>query len=204
MSRSSRSILKTATAFVLLSGLGGTAMSAETTWEKQHPRRDQVNDRLENQDKRINREVKEGDLTKSQAAALHKDDHKIRQEERDMAKLDHGHITAADQKALDQQENAVSRQIAKPVTAKSDSTWEQQHPRRDQVNDRLENQNKRIKQEVKEGDLSQTQAAALHKDDHTIRQEERDMAKLDKGHITAADQKALDQQENVVSKQIGQ
>jgi hypothetical protein len=37
-----------------------------------------------------------------------------------------------------------------------------------------------------------------------IRQEERDMAKLDQGHITAADQKALDQQENVVSKQIGQ
>ena len=72
------------------------------------------------------------------------------------------------------------------------------------MNDRLENQNKRIKQEVKEGDLSQTQAAALHKDDHMIRQEERDMAKLDQGHITAADQKALDQQENVVSKQIGQ
>jgi len=209
MSRSSASKLRTATAFVLLSGLAGTAMSTETTWEKHHPRRDQVNDRLENQDKRINHEVKQGDLTQKQAAALHKDDHMIRQEERDMAQLDHGHITAADQKALDQQENVVSRQIAKPATAKpvatsTETKWEKQHPRRDQVNDRLENQNKRIKQEVKEGDLSQTQAAALHKDDHMIRQEERDMAKLDQGHITAADQKALDQQENVVSKQIGQ
>jgi len=204
MSRSSASKLRTATAFVLLSGLAGTAMSTETTWEKHHPRRDQVNDRLENQDKRINHEVKQGDLTQKQAAALHKDDHTIRQEERDMAKLDHGHITAVDQKALDQQENAVSKQIAKPVTAKSETTWEKQHPRRDQVNDRLENQNKRITQEVKQGDLSQAQAAALHKDDHMIRQEERDMAKLDQGHITSVDQKALDQQENVVSKQIGQ
>ena len=29
------------------------------------------------------------------------------------------------------------------------------------------------------------------------------MAKLDNGHITKADQRALNQQENVVSKQIG-
>ena len=111
MSRSSASIVKTTSAFVLLSALAGTAMSTETTWEKHHPRRDQVNDRLENQNKRIAQEVKQGDLSQAQAAALHKDDHMIRQEERDMAKLDRGHITAVDQKALDQQENVVSKQI---------------------------------------------------------------------------------------------
>lgn len=111
MPRSSANNLKAATVFVLLSGLAGTAMATDTTWEKHHPRRDQVNDRLENQDKRIKQEVKEGDLTQAQAAALHKDDHMIRQEERDMAKLDKGHLTAADQKALDQQENVVSKQI---------------------------------------------------------------------------------------------
>jgi hypothetical protein len=113
MPRSSGSVLKTATAIVLLSGLAGTAMSAETAWEKQHPRRDQVNDRLENQDKRIHKEVKEGELTKQQAATLHKDDHLIRQEERDMAKQNHGHITPLEQKTLNQQENAVSKQIGK-------------------------------------------------------------------------------------------
>jgi hypothetical protein len=111
MSRSSASILRTAAAFALLSSLAGAAMATETTWEKHHPRRDQVNDRLENQNKRIHQQVKQGDLSQSQAAALHKDDHMIRQEERDMAKLDKGHITAADQKALDQQENVVSKQI---------------------------------------------------------------------------------------------
>ena len=200
------SIFKTAAAFVLLSGLAGASMATETTWEKHHPRRDQVNDRLENQDKRINQEVKQGDLTQAQATTLHKDDHAIRQEERDMAALDNGHITKADQQALDRQENSVGKQIGKPAAAKpakAETTWEKRHPRRDEVSDRLENQDQRIHREVKEGDLTHAQAVTLHKDDQKIRQEERDMARLDSGHITKVDQKALNQQENAVSKQIG-
>lgn len=113
MSGSSGNTLKAATAFLLLAGIAGTAMSAETTWEQHHPRRDQVNDRLENQDKRIHKEAKEGELTKQQATALHKDDHLIRQEERDMAKQNHGHITPLEQKTLNQQEDAVSKQIGR-------------------------------------------------------------------------------------------
>jgi ABC-type uncharacterized transport system ATPase subunit len=35
---------------------------AETQWEKNHPRRTQVNDRLKNQDRRINNEVREGEI----------------------------------------------------------------------------------------------------------------------------------------------
>jgi len=81
--------------------------------------------------------------------------------------------------------------------------WAAKHPRRAQVNSRLNNQNKRIKNEVKEGDLSTTQAAALHKDDHQIRKEERAMASQNGGHITSQEQKTLNQQENAVSKKIG-
>lgn len=112
MSKSSKIALNAVATLVFTAGLAGVAM-ADTAWERHHPRRDEVNDRLANQDKRIHREVKEGDITKTQAAALHKDDHKIRQEERDMAHLDHGHITKLDQKALNQQENAVSKDIGK-------------------------------------------------------------------------------------------
>jgi hypothetical protein len=86
---------------------------AATHWEKTHPRRDQVNDRLAHQNARIHREVKEGDLTKTQAATLHKDDRQIRAEERAMASQNGGHITKAEQKVLNQQENAVSKQIGK-------------------------------------------------------------------------------------------
>ncbi len=99
--------------FTITGAVISNGAMAETQWEKEHPRRDQVNDRLANQDKRIHNEVKEGELTKAQASNLHHQDHQIRQEERDMASQNGGHITKQEQKTLNQQENAVSKEIGK-------------------------------------------------------------------------------------------
>jgi hypothetical protein len=100
----------TLAAALALTAVVGTA-SAETTWQKNHPRRVQVNHRLNNQDQRIHNDVKNGTLTKSQAASLHKEDHQVRQEERDMASQNGGHITKPEQNVLNQQENGISKQI---------------------------------------------------------------------------------------------
>lgn len=78
-----------------------TAAFAETQWERNHPRRDQVNDRLANQNRRIDRELKEGEISKHQA------------QERDMARVNGGRISKGEQKVLNQQENEVSRQIGR-------------------------------------------------------------------------------------------
>jgi len=104
-------VIAVLSAFV--AGTAGSVMAAEGQWAKNHPRRDQVNDRLENQNKRINQEVKEGEITKGQAAKLHRRDRQIRREERAMASQNGGHITKQEQRTLNQQENAVSRQIGK-------------------------------------------------------------------------------------------
>src|SRR5690242_15978666 len=93
----------------LAAGVAGTA-SAETPWERSHPWRDQVNDRLENQNRRIHQEYREGEITRGQARQFHREDRQIRYEERRMARFDGGHITRADRRALNQQENVVSRQ----------------------------------------------------------------------------------------------
>ena len=93
--------------------------------------------------------------------------------------------------------------IGTSVTAFAGGNWGANHPRREQVNDRLQNQNRRINQEVREGKITQGQARQLHQEDHAIRQEERTMSKLNGGHITGAEQKSLNQQENAVSRQIG-
>lgn len=89
------------------------AVGQETQWDKDHPRRDQVNSRLANQNARIHNEVKDGQISKGQAAQLHAEDHSIRTEERAMASQNGGHITKTEQKALNQQENGVSKQIGK-------------------------------------------------------------------------------------------
>ena len=106
----SAKVLSTAALTMALAGIAGTAM-ADTKWQQNHPRREQVNNRLANQNRRIHQDVKNGTLTKSQAAALHRNDHQIRQEERDMASQNGGHITKSEQRVLNSQENAVSREI---------------------------------------------------------------------------------------------
>ena len=111
MLNSTRKTLTFAAAIVSLAALLGTTASAETTWQKNHPRRTQVNSRLANQNRRIHNDVKDGTLTKGQAANLHREDHQVRQEERDMASQNGGHITKAEQGVLNKQENGISNQI---------------------------------------------------------------------------------------------
>jgi hypothetical protein len=110
MFKSVRTLLTVAAATVTLAGITNSAL-ADTQWQKNHPRREQVNGRLANQNQRIHNQVKDGDLSKAQAAKLHKDDRQIRREERAMASQNGGHITKSEQKVLNQQENQVSKQI---------------------------------------------------------------------------------------------
>ncbi len=101
-----------AVAAALAATVAGGAIAAGD-WKKDHPRRAQVNSRLNNQNQRIKNEVKSGEMSKGQAAKLHKEDRQIRKEERAMASQNGGHITKQEQRTLNQQENAVSRQIGK-------------------------------------------------------------------------------------------
>ena len=113
MSQSSRRLASAVlVSFFAVSALG-SAWANESQWDKRHPRRAQVNERLEKQNQRIREERKEGEISKQQAQQLHQQDRAIRQEERMMASQHGGHITQAEQKSLNQQENAVSRQIGK-------------------------------------------------------------------------------------------
>ncbi len=113
MSKIIRTALTAAVAAVCLGGLVTPVMADETQWQKDHPRRTEVNKRLNNQNRRIHNEVKSGQISKAQAGQLHKEDHSIRQEERTMASTNNGHITKTEQRALNQQENQVSQQIGK-------------------------------------------------------------------------------------------
>lgn len=112
---SKKIVTKSATLFAIFGVCAMASMSsyADTKFQKDHPRREQVNSRLENQNDRINKEVKEGDMSKAKAAKLHKADKQIRQEERDMAAQNGGHITKQEQKTLNQQENMNSKKIGK-------------------------------------------------------------------------------------------
>jgi hypothetical protein len=110
MSAKFRKTLTFAAAAAMLAGVVGTA-SAETNWQKSHPRRTQVNRRLNNQNRRIHNDVKNGTMTHRQALSAQKEDHQVRQEERDMASQNTGHITKPEQRVLNKQENGIGNQI---------------------------------------------------------------------------------------------
>ncbi len=92
-------------------GISKSSFAQDSKWAQNHPRREQVNSRLNNQHARTNAKVADGKMSKGEASKIHHEDHQIRQEERDMASQNHGHITKQEQKTLNQQENHVSNQI---------------------------------------------------------------------------------------------
>ncbi len=110
MNRISMKLIMGATMIALLAGAGA---NAATPFEKTHPRRAEVNMRLEHQNKRIAIKRREGEITRSQARDLRAEDRGMRGEERLDASKNGGHITKTEQRKLNRQENAVSRQIKK-------------------------------------------------------------------------------------------
>jgi hypothetical protein len=107
--------MKSRILIVMTLALTGAAFvsSADANWRTSHPRRAEVNARLNSQAHRIHRERKEGDLTARQAADLHAEDRGIRAQERFDASQNGGHVTRAEQVQLNHEENRVSHQIGR-------------------------------------------------------------------------------------------
>ncbi len=92
-------------------GIANISMAQDGGFAKNHPRRAEVNQRLNNQDRRINRQFRNGDISRNQARHLHQRDHQIRREERRMAYRHGGHLTRHEHYKLNRQENHMNRRI---------------------------------------------------------------------------------------------
>ncbi|MGB8632620.1 MAG: hypothetical protein WCD69_25140 [Xanthobacteraceae bacterium] len=78
---------------------------------KEHPRRDEVNTRVDNQRARIDQGIKNGTLDKQQAQQLRANDRAIKQQEHADVKANGGYLTGAQQKQINHEENANSQMI---------------------------------------------------------------------------------------------
>jgi hypothetical protein len=78
-----------------------------------HPRVNEVNGREANQQKRIANGAASGKLTPNQTAHLEKREARVEnREKRDMA-AHNGHLTKAEQRGINRQQNRISKSIAK-------------------------------------------------------------------------------------------
>ena len=108
-----RNVLAAASLAAVLGVFAISPAHADTAWQAHHPRREQVNNRLTRQNRRIHQQVRQGELTRAQAARLHRADWRARMAERRMARRNGGYITRRQQDRLNRRETKISRRIGK-------------------------------------------------------------------------------------------
>jgi hypothetical protein len=154
-----------------------------------------TNQRKENQQDRIANGIQSGQLTAGETRNLEKKESEINHEERDMRKLDNGHLTAADRATLHQQQNAVSKDIYKQ---KHDAQTQNVNPKRE-VGQRQRNQQERIAQGVKSGQLTAGETAHLEGREAAIHNEVHNDRVANGGTLTAAERRQVNRQQNRTS-----
>jgi hypothetical protein len=157
-----------------------------------------IQDRKENQQDRIANGVKSGELTAGETANLEKKESSLNQEERDMRKLDNGKLTAGDKATLNQQQNKLSNQIYKD---KHNSAVQNTDPK-SEVGKRAENQQDRIAQGVKSGQLTAGETAHLESNETKINKEVRNDRAANGGKLTPQERRQVNRQQNRQSRQI--
>jgi len=120
---SKSSLLALAVSGVLMAGSAAAQTATSTTSgagpgvvDPGHPRVNQVNKREERQQQRIAKGVANGTLNSKETTHLEKRETALQNREKaDMAK-NNGHLTKAEQRGLNRQENRISRSIKRDKT----------------------------------------------------------------------------------------
>ena len=185
------SFLSTALAMLALPVVAQNAPSTPVTGQT-------IQERKGNQQDRIGQGVQSGQLTAGEAANLEKKEASINQEERDMRKLDNGKLTNADKKTLTQQQKQMSKQI---YNDKHNAAVQNTNPK-SEVGKRAENQQDRIAQGIKSGQLTAGEAAHLESNEAKINKEVRNDRAANGGKLTPQERKQVNRQQNRTSRQI--
>ena len=102
------SIMKNTVIALLVVGIVGTSAFAGENFKKKHPRRAQVVNRANNEEKANDSAAASGKITEKQARKLDRQDQRIKRQEQRDAAAHGGHITKAEQNKLNREENRVN------------------------------------------------------------------------------------------------
>ncbi len=156
-----------------------------------------VQQRKENQQDRIANGIQSGKLTAGETKKLEKKEAGLNKEEVGMRASDNGKLTSADRTKLQNQQNHLSKQI---YTDKHNAAT--QHNGNGLVGQRKENQQDRIANRVRSGQLTAGETAKLENKQQGVNRTVAGMRQANGGKLTAADKTAVNKQQNKASKQI--
>jgi hypothetical protein len=156
-----------------------------------------IEQRKDNQQKRIGEGLENGSMTAGEAAKVEGQEKRLIKEERDMREDDGGKLTAADKARLNNQQNNLSKEIS---TDKHNAV--NQPKATNEVNARERNQQKRIGEGLENGSLTAGEASSLeHKEAKVGREVHNDRA-ANGGTLTPAEKAKVNRQQNKLSNQI--
>ena len=158
----------------------------------------EIQGRKDRQQDRIANGVKSGELTAGETTNLENKEGDINHEEKDMRKLDVGHLTTADKATLNQQQNQESKDI---YADKHNANVQNKDPH-SEYGARAERQQGRIAQGVQSGQLTAGEAAHLENNEAKINQEVRTDRAANGGKLTSQERAQVNRQQNKESKQI--
>lgn len=185
-------IILSGTALIAFAMPAAFAQSTTTTETPQT-----IQQRKDNQQQRIGNGIQSGQLTAGETKNLENKEAGLNKEERTMRSEDNGHLTADDRAKLNNQQNHLSNKI---YDDKHNAAT--QHEGTGEIGQRKENQQDRIAQGVKSGQLTPGETAKLEKQQQGINRETAGMREANGGKLTKADRKAVNQQQNQASKNI--
>lgn len=183
---------------MLLAGMTTLWLSAPA---QARPNERGVNARQHHQQQRIGQGVRSGELNRTEAHRLQREQRHIRQEERRYRS--DGHLSHAERADLRRDQNRASRHI---YNQKHDGQqrrgWQNSAMRDPGVNARQHNQRDRIRDGMHDGSLTRQEARDLRGEQKAIRAEERQY-KSD-GVLTRDERQDLRQDQRVASRHIYQ
>ena len=156
-----------------------------------------VNQRKENQQDRIANGIQDNQLTAGETKNIETKEAGLNKEESTMRADDSGKLTAADRTKLNNQQNKLSNQI---YTDKHNANTAKFG--NNEVGQRRENQQDRIAQGVRSGQLTAGETAHLENTQQGVNREVAGMRQANGGKLTGADKVAVNQQQNRASRQI--
>jgi hypothetical protein len=176
------------------SGSSATAATPATPAAKPKPT---VAQRKENQQDRIAEGVKSGQLTAGETANLETKEAAINGETKADRAANGGKLTAAEKKQINGQQNQLSKQIYKDKHNANTA-----HYGNNKVGQRRENQQDRIAQGIKSGQLTAGETAKLENQQKGINQQVAADRKANGGTLTASEKKQVNKEQNAASKNI--
>ena len=155
-----------------------------------------IQERKDNQQDRIAQGIGSGQLTPGETKNLETKEAGLNKEERNMRSEDDGHLTAADRDKLNNQQNHLSNQIY------DDKHNDRTDNFKGEVGQRQENQQDRIAQGVKSGQLTAGETSKLETQQQGINREVKGMREENGGKLSKGDKALVNKQQNQASRNI--